>query len=461
MLLRGVRERFEKESPFTVMAHLNITRALDPEWINDVFERKSDGQYTRELLFSSVVEAMSLVALGLQPSVHAAAKALEEELTVSLASLYNKINGVHPAVTRALVSESAERLLPVMEEIKPKEYRSVKGLRLRIVDGNHHPASEKRLKPLREYRGAALPGQTLVVYDPDLELMTDILPWEDAHAQERLIMQELLPSATKGDLWIADRNFCCAPILLGFIERGAYFLVREHAINPNPKVESKLRKLGRVETGTIYEQTVSIKDKDGAVHRIRRIELRLDEPTDDGDMVIRLLTNVPASKLKAKRLAELYRRRWRIEGMFQRLEQVLHSEVTTLGKPRATLFAFGVAALAYNVLSILMAAVRAKHAVTMEKAKIEISPYYIALELRMYYAGLLLLTGTTDWKPGASPSAKALAKTLLTLAGNVDPFRFRSYPRKPKKPKKKGYVSKAKAQQHVATSQVLEAGRVV
>jgi IS4 transposase len=358
------------------------------------------------------------------------------------------------------VGGSAERFVPVMEELKPEGHRSMKGLRLRIVDGNHLAASEKRLKPLRKYRGAALPGQALVVYDPDLGMILDMLPWEDAHAQERLIMQELLPSATEGDLWIADRNFCCAPILLGFIERDAYFLVREHAINPNPKVESKLRSIGRVQTGRVYEQTVSIKDEKGDVHRFRRIEIHLDKETEDGDKIIRLLTNVSASKIDAKKLAELYRRRWRIEAMFQRLEDVLESEIKTLGQPRAALFAFGVAALAYNVLALLMGAVRAQHASTLEKLSIDVSPYYIAMQIRMHYGGLLLVTNASDWEEYGSLSAPRFAKMLLSLAANIDPRYFRSHPRKPKVKSKKGYVSRSEVQKHVATSQVLEAGRV-
>jgi len=274
-------------------------------------------------------------------------------------------------------------------------------------------------------------------------------------------MQALLPRATKGDLWIADRNFCCAPILLGFIERGAYFLVREHAINPNPKVESKLRSLGRVETGRVYEQTVSIRDENGVVHRFRRIELHLDKETEGGDKIIRLLTNVPASKINAKKLADLYRRRWRIEAMFQRLEDVLESEIKTLGQPRAALFAFGVAALAYNVLALLMATVRVKHAGTLEKLKIDVSPYYIAMQIRMHYAGLLLLADERDWEAYESLNATRFAKMLMGLATNVDPRYFRSYPRKPKVASKKGYVSRSAVQKHVATSQVLEAGRMV
>jgi hypothetical protein len=71
----------------------------------------------------------------------------------------------------------------------------------------------------------------LVVYDPDLQLAMDVLPYEDAHAQERVLMKSIVESATAGDLWIADRNFCSGPILCGLARRGASFLIREHGVN--------------------------------------------------------------------------------------------------------------------------------------------------------------------------------------------------------------------------------------
>ncbi len=107
-----------------------------------------------------------------------------------------------------LVSSSAERLRPVVQELKKRDAPIAKGYRLRVVDGNHLPASEKRLKPLRGFRGAALPGQSLVVYDPDLELAVDVLPCEDAHTQERVLMRTIIETAVEGDLWMGDRNFC-------------------------------------------------------------------------------------------------------------------------------------------------------------------------------------------------------------------------------------------------------------
>jgi IS4 transposase len=458
LIAKDVLKRFSQQSPMTMMAQLGLERALDAKWIDEMFEKESKTQYTRELLFSTTVEVMSLVAMGLRPSVHAAAKSME--LPVSIQALYGKLRHTETEVVRKLVSGSADRLVPVVQELTREQAPILEGYRLRIVDGNHLPSSEKRLKVLKKVRGAALPGQSLVVYDPDLDMAVDVLPWEDAHSQERMLMNALMSSAQAGDLWIADRNFCTRAILCGLIEHGAHFLIREHGANPNPTEVSKLERIGRIETGTLYEQTVSIIERLGekqVTRCLRRIELHLDEPTEDGERVIRLLTNVPAS-LEPKALALLYRRRWRIENLFQRLESVLHSEVRTLGAPRAALLAFGVALLAYNVLTLLKTAVRIQHARVLQKQQMEISPYYIAVEIRACYAGMILAMAlaTQEWQRHQCMSDKRLAKLLLELAANVDPKRFRSHPRKPKVKKKKGYLSKRTVSSHVSTARLLK-----
>jgi IS4 transposase len=455
LISQEVLERFAQGSPLTVMAQLGLERALDAKWIDELFEKESQTQYTRELLFSTVVQVTSLVSMGLRPSVYAAAKSVE--LPVSFQALYDKLKGTETQVVRKLVSGSAARLTPLVQELTRKQAPMAAGYRLRIVDGNHLPCSEKRLKVLKKVRGAALPGQSLVVYDPDLDTAVDILPWEDAHSQERMLMNALLSSAQPGDLWIADRNFSTRTIVCGLIGRGAHFLIREHGASPNPTVVSKLKRIGRVETGILYEQSVSIieeQNEQQVTHVLRRLELHLDEPSEDGVQVIRLLSNAEDS-FEAKALAELYRRRWRIENLFQRLESVLNSEVRTLGAPRAALLAFGVALLAYNVLTLLKTAVRIQHADTLAKQQMEISPYYIAVEIRANHAGMLMAIPATVWQGYASMSVKELAILLLKLAANLDPKRFRSHPRKPKVKKKKGYVSKLAIASHVATARLL------
>jgi len=58
-----------------------------------------------------------------------------------------------------------------------------------------------------------------------------------------------------------------------------------------------------------------------------------------------LWNNLP-SEIDAATIARLYRQRWRIEGIFQRLESVLHSEIKILSHPRAALLGFAVVVLA-------------------------------------------------------------------------------------------------------------------
>lgn len=458
MALDAIVARFIEHSPVTVMARLALGRALDAQWIDALFEQHRERQYTRELLFSTTVDLMSMVAVGLRPSLHAAAKAATD-LPVSITALYDKVNGTEPGLVRALVAGSAKRLTPVIEAMSPAPLMSVPGYRVRILDGNHLAASEKRLKPLRGFRGTALPGQSLVVYDPDLGMVLDVIPCEDGHTQERALMGPLLAAARPGDLWMGDRNFCTRPILCGWNQQSSSFLVREHGANPNPRERDKPRKIGKVATGIVFEQAVSIDDESGSPVLLRRIELRLTQPTEDGERIIRLLTNLPASEFSALELARLYRRRWRIETMFQRLESVLQSEIPALGHPRAALLAFGVAILAYNVLALITRAITVQH--QLDSETLEISSYYVAITIKADYAGMMIAITQSTWDTYEQFSARELAQTLLRIAAHAEPHRLRKHPRGPKARVKKGFVSRRAAQRHVATARVLKDGKII
>ena len=60
-------------------------------------------------------------------------------------------------------------------------------------------------------------------------LITDVLPIEDGHAQERRVIDQVLSRVREGELWIEDRNFCTRSLMFGMARRGAAFLVRQHA----------------------------------------------------------------------------------------------------------------------------------------------------------------------------------------------------------------------------------------
>src|SRR6266516_2998942 len=136
MLLNKVFTPFIQQTPICVMARATLQRILDPQHIDELFERTAERQYTNELLFSSLVDLMSRVVLGQEPSVHAAYRKLEDQLPVSDQSVYNKLQHVELAVSAALVRDSAIRVAPVIAKLRTSLPPLVPGYRVRFLDGN-------------------------------------------------------------------------------------------------------------------------------------------------------------------------------------------------------------------------------------------------------------------------------------------------------------------------------------
>jgi hypothetical protein len=295
------------------------------------------------------------------------------------------------------------------------------------------------------------------VYDPDMALVVDVVPSEDGHAGERMLMASLVVNAQPGELWIADRNFCTFAIVSAWHQKAAAFLVREHACNAKLTIRSPLHEQGTSETGVVYEQSVDFEGPDGGAVRLRRIEVHLSKPTEDGETIIGLLSNLPA-QVPALEIAALYRRRWSIETMFQKLESVLHSEIRTLGYPRAALFSFCVAVLAYNVLSMIQAAVEAQHHI-QPRSPTELSLYFVAEEVKAIHGGMMIAVPAKQWDSLRRLSVDDFCQVLLEIAASVDPAALRKNVRGPKKLIKRERIPPSLAGAHVATSRVLKKGR--
>src|SRR3954468_10947852 len=131
MLLGSIFERFAAKSPLSVMARGLMETALSSEHLNALFEEQADEQYTRMLLFSSVVDLMSLVVCRTRPSICAAYRGLDHRLPVSLTSVYNKLDGLEPQVSAALVRHTAARLGPVIRELGGQRPEWLPGYRIK------------------------------------------------------------------------------------------------------------------------------------------------------------------------------------------------------------------------------------------------------------------------------------------------------------------------------------------
>jgi hypothetical protein len=431
MYLQAVLDRFVQKSPVTVMTRALLENTLAPASINALFSEHSEWQYERKLLFSSVVDLMGMVVCQLEPSIHTAYKAVKDTLPVSLAAVYGKVNGIEPAVTGALVRHTASKLAPVIEAMGGQLPPLIPGLRTRIIDGNHLAATERRLAVLRQSKAGPLPGHALVILDPALMLAVDMIPCEDGHAQERSLFADVLSRVAPGDLWIGDRNFCTVGFLQGIAARNGSFVIRQHANLPIAS-SGTLHRRGRCSTGAVFEQSVTIVGDDGNTIKIRRIVVRPDEPTRDGDTEIALLTNVSARRATAGRIADVYRERWTLEGLFQTLTQMLSGEIPALGYPKAALFAFGVALVSYNIASVVRAALRAKFG--HDKVEEEVSWYYVANEVRNVTGGMDVALDDEVWTRFHTMSPQELGDALLDYAAHVRLPRFTRTKRGPKKP---------------------------
>ncbi len=450
MIMREMMDRMERRAPMCVMLRALLENVFAAERLDRLFERTAQQQQNKTLLFSTVADVMGLVALKIQPSVHAAYQAREAEIGVTAKALYDKLQRTEPGISRMMVRDSGARLRDVLAELKGQPPELVPGYRVKIVDGNHLRRTERRLSELRMLNAAPLPGHCLVVLDPQAQLMIDVFPCEDAHAQERTLLPALLDTVMRDDLLIMDRNLCTMQTLLGIKKKRACFAVREHGGSLRSQLVGRRKKIGRSDTGMVYEQELELLDTDGAVlATFRRVTVELDEPTRDDEREIHVLTNLPA-RITALRVAELYRKRWKIETAFQELAANFAGEIETLGYPRAALFAFCMALVAFNVLSTMRSVLERTRD---EKTEIEISLYYVCDEIAHAYRGLDLVLNPADWSRAyADLTVAQLARVLERIAAGVDWSRYRKHKRGPKKPPPK---MNKKRRNHVSTARVL------
>ena len=431
-LLSPILQRLAEHFPIPTMARAVLERCLNPQQLDDWFETVAGGQHTRTLLFSTLFQLMMQVVSRQQPSIHAAYQAAPVPIAVSVKSVYNKLNGLEPGTSAALVRYSAEQAMVLIAAVGGARPGLLAGYWVKILDGNALAGREHRLAETRGQTAAPLPGKALMVFDPALDLIVDLVPSPDAYAQERALLPAVLAQVQPGELWIADRNFCTRGWLWGLHARGAVGLVREHGHMPFTPLAAP-RVVGDIESGRVSEQRVAIAAPDGSgTVEGRRIRLELREPTRDGDDTLYLLTTVPAAAVDARTLARLYRERWTLEKAFLHLTVQLRCEIDTLVYPSAALFGLAMAVVAYNGLAVVKATLRQVHgAAAIDDG---VSGYYLVHEMARVTESLETLVEPRDWAVFQTLPWATMAAWLLATAGHVQLRKYRKHPRGPKKP---------------------------
>ena len=93
--------------------------------------------------------------------------------------------------------------------------------------------------------------------------------------------------------------------------------------------------------------------------------------------------------------------------------------------------AFCLALLADNAVSLIKAALRRAHG--RQKVNEEVSSYYLSLELRRTYDGMMMAMPTPHWAFFRALSDQEGANVLREFAASVHLSRYQQHPRGPKK----------------------------
>jgi len=444
-------------SPVTVLVRSVLEWTFPEEHLQALYEQ-APRCWTRELTIQALFRLVTEVVAGARNTVHAAYQAdqarPDPSISVSAEAVYGKLGRMPHEFGSLLVRASAERLRPLLAYAQPRQFPGLEGYRVRIIDGTDLGGTEHRLAVLRGIKAAGLPGRAVVSYDWATGLCCDVAASEDAYTSERVLVDGMLGRAAVEDLLVMDRYYCTTPVMQAIRSRGASFVIRADERNLRCRTKGRRKYVGRSPTGKVYEQTLEIEDtQTGECFDVRRVTLVLDEPTEDGDTEVRLLTNLPLS-IGALRIVELYRERWTLERHFDFLKNCLHGEIESLGKPNAALFMMSMALVAGNALAVVRQAVRTTHG---QSELDHLSGYYLADELAKNDHAIDVLVTAAEWRDIQRLPVRAFWTWSGRIAKRIRTRGFHKHPRGPKHPLPKR--SSGKHRHHYSTQRLLEAAK--
>ena len=193
-ILPGILDPFAEGAAPAVMTRIALDWIIDEPVLNQLFEEAAQGQYTREWALEHFVNVMVDVACGFRPSPRAAFFQRKLERIASLSAFYRKLNRMELAVSAAVVRHTAGRARDLIVAAGALMPEPIPGYANRILDGNVLAGTEHRIEPLRDLRAAGLPGKSLAIYEPASGLILDVVLEENAHAQERALLDQIVVS---------------------------------------------------------------------------------------------------------------------------------------------------------------------------------------------------------------------------------------------------------------------------
>ena len=246
--------------------------------------------------------------------------------------------------------------------------------RIFAVDGSTLEALFRKLKALKDAPPGQLAGKICTVIDVAARLPEHLWFTEQAQAHDITFLEQILAFARPGTLWIFDRGFYDFHFFDQLIDQGVAWITRLKS-NAVFSVQEVL-----VQAAEVRDRIILLGNPDTpGRHLVRLVEVRF------GMTWYRYLTSVldPAI-LPASVVADLYRRRWRIEEAFLIVKRLLNLAYLWTGSVNGVLLQVWGTWLFFAVLVDLGDAVAEELLLPFDRISLEMvfrSLYYLGASL--------------------------------------------------------------------------------
>jgi hypothetical protein len=257
----------------------------------------------------SVCELTKLIGredLFWTPKVNVSQQALSKRLLIFPAELFQRVLIDLLPTLRARWA-ARQRPLPASIVCARQTFS-----RIFAVDGSTLEALFRKLDALKDAPPGVLAGKICTVIDLAARLPEHLWFTEEAQAHDATFLDRILAFAQAGTLWIFDRGFYDFTFFDDLVDKGVHWITRLKS-NAVFTVEQVL-----LQTTEVRDRLILLGGVTPCRQAVRLIEVRF------GRTWYRYVTSVldPAI-LPASVVADLYRRRWRIEEAFLIVKRLL------------------------------------------------------------------------------------------------------------------------------------------
>jgi hypothetical protein len=358
----------------------------DESFLSGVFHEFRGRSYEDILSFWSIVQLICDALLEYDGSGHRAMKQAQadHELEVSIQGCYGKLRRIPQSLSEGFLFAGTQRLIGIMPSMRSQVPLSLRRFAVRVIDGKKLKHAAKRLGPTRKFLGSVLGGKVLVALDLRTGLALAMSSHEDGETNDcplvPPLMRQLRKLPTRQPLLIVcDRQFCDLKTPAVLAEDGNHFLIRYHPKVTFTRDAGHGPTQGKDANGRHYtdERGWLGKENDKRRRYVRRITLT--RPGEESLIVVTDLLD--EQTYPAEELLELYRMRWGIERVFQRITEVFHLHQLISSTPKGTIFQCAFCLLLYNLIEVECAYVAKAQRLEPEQISLENLFYSIHRQL--------------------------------------------------------------------------------